>query len=88
MQPDTQEIYRKTILPLPKKEQLKLASMILERVTRNGEDSRPDELGSVEHNLALENLMQHAGAVRSGNLNSGDNDQIDIDLAGEYGKGL
>ncbi len=35
MQTDIQGIYTKTILPLPEKEQMKLASLILERVTKD-----------------------------------------------------
>ncbi len=41
MQTDIQEIYQKTILPLPEKEQLKLASLILEKVTKKDEIEKP-----------------------------------------------
>lgn len=37
---------------------------------------------------ALEDLMKFAGAVSSGNPRSADNEEIDADLAREYGKDL
>jgi hypothetical protein len=40
MQLDIQEIYQKTILPLPEKDKLKLASLILEKVTRKSEGAK------------------------------------------------
>ncbi len=46
------------------------------------------DLSDEERRAALQNLMKHAGAVESGNSNTGDNDQIDADLAREYGKDL
>lgn len=51
-------------------------------------DSETAKLSDAERYQALQNLMQHAGAVQSGNPNSADNEQIDRDLAGEYGKDL
>ena len=45
-------------------------------------------LSEQEKEQALEELMKFAGAVNSGNPRSGDNEQIDADLAKEYGKDL
>ncbi len=48
----------------------------------------PNILSDEERLQALENLLKHAGAVQSDNPNGGDNEQIDADLAREYGKDL
>lgn len=45
-------------------------------------------LSEQEKSDALKELMGFSGAVRSGNLRSGDNEQLDTDLAKEYGKDL
>jgi hypothetical protein len=45
-------------------------------------------LSKQEKDQALEELMKFAGAVNSGNSRSADNEQIDADLAAEYGRGL
>jgi predicted transcriptional regulator len=45
-------------------------------------------LSEAERQAALAELLKHAGAVDSGDPNSGDNDRIDADLAREYGRGL
>lgn len=47
MQTYIQEIYQKTILPLLEKEQLKLASLILEKVTKDDEDEKPRRKGDI-----------------------------------------
>ena len=51
-------------------------------------DSYSTNINSDERRQALQNLMKHAGAVQSGDPNGGDNEKIDADLAGEYGKEL
>jgi len=45
-------------------------------------------LSEQEKDQALEELMKFAGAVNSGNPRSANNEQIDADLADEYGRGL
>ena len=72
MQTDTQEIYQKTILPLPEKEQLKLASLILERVTRNGETG------------AIFGWWQGKELTYEEYLKLDHNERIDFDLAKSY----
>ena len=47
-----------------------------------------DKLSDEEYSRALEDLLKHAGDLKSGNLNGGDNDLIDADIAREYGKDL
>jgi hypothetical protein len=55
MQIDIQEIYKTTILPLPEKEQLKLASLILEKVTK---ETAADESESSEAKQPENALVQ------------------------------
>lgn len=45
-------------------------------------------LGARERREAMNELMRYAGAVSSGNPRAADNEQIDADLAREYGKDL
>jgi len=75
MQTDIQEIYQTTILPLPEKEQLKLASMILEKVTKENEDEQPSRKGDI---------TKFFGMFDSGDPDSSDNEKIDTDLARYY----
>ncbi len=49
---------------------------------------RNGKLNGQEKKDALKELMRFSGAVNSGNPRSGDNEQIDVDLAEEYGKDL
>ena len=44
-----------------------------------------NSLSEQARKLAEEKFARHLGAVRSGNSRSADNDQIDADLAHEYG---
>ena len=52
------------------------------------EIERPPILSDEAQQQALQQLMQHAGAVQSGNPNTSDNEQIDADLARDYGQDL
>ena len=52
------------------------------------EVENPPTLSDEAQQQALQQLMQHAGAVQSGNPNAGDNEQIEADLAHEYGEDL
>ncbi|MDQ3181096.1 MAG: hypothetical protein M3Q33_11310 [Acidobacteriota bacterium] len=75
MQTDIQEIYQKTILPLPEKEQLKLASLILERVTKEDATEQPTRKGDI---------AKFSGMFKGGDPDGSDNDKIDADLARYY----
>lgn len=73
------------VISVPAELRRRRVEVIILPLDDNG--GRP-ELSNEEHSRALENLMKHAGAVQSGDLNGGDNDQIDADLASEYGKDI
>jgi len=75
MQTNIQEIYQKTILPLPEKEQLKLASLILEKVTKEDENEEPTRKGDI---------TKFFGMFDTGDPDSSDNEKIDADLARYY----
>ncbi len=59
---------------------------VLEIVLKNA--PRPENSDSEKARQAEEGFARWIGAVDSGNPRSGDNEQIDIDLAKEYGKDL
>lgn len=75
MQADIQEIYQKNILPLSEKDQIKLASLILERVTKKQEQKKLQKKGDI---------TKFFGIYKGGNPNGSDNETIDADLAREY----
>lgn len=56
----------------------------LEFMLRYGPKPRP-KLSEEEAKAALDRLLRHAGAENSGTPDSADNEQIDADLAREYG---
>ncbi len=60
---------------------------VLEMVLKNSPKTNGN-LTQQEKDEALKELMKFAGAVNSGNPRSADNEQIDADLAKEYGKDL
>jgi hypothetical protein len=60
---------------------------VLEIVLKNSPKTN-GSLNEQEKEQALEDLMKFAGSANSGNPRSGDNEQIDADLAKEYGKDL
>ena len=70
-----QEIYQKNILPLPKKEQLKLASLILEKMTNENAAETPNRKGDI---------TKFFGMFDTGDPDGSDNDKIDADLANYY----
>ncbi len=70
-----QEIYQETILPLPEKEQLKLASLILEKVTNENAAETPKRKGDI---------TKFFGMFDTGDPDGSDNDKIDADLANYY----
>ena len=81
MQTDAQEIYQKTILPLPEKEQLKLASLILERVTRNDETENSTDNSKKE---VIFGWWQGKEITYEEYLKLDHNERIDFDLAKAY----
>ena len=74
------------VISVPVKMRRRRVEVIILPLDENGGGS--DGLSDEERGRALENLLKHAGAVQSGNLNGGDNERIDADLAGEYGKDM
>ena len=75
MQTNIQDIYLQSVLPLPDSEQLKLASLILERVTKQDNGGRTKTRGSIRELF---------GKGVSGDPNGADNEKIDADLARAY----
>lgn len=61
--------------------------VVLEIVLKNFSKANGN-LSEQERSDALKELMKFSGAVNSGNSRAGDNEQIDTDLAEEYGKDL
>jgi hypothetical protein len=78
---EVQEIYARTVRPLPMEDRLRLAAMILDEITAPPTAA----LDEVQRENALAKLLEHAGAVRSGNSRSANNEQIDADWARQYG---
>lgn len=62
-------------------------NFVLEIVLKNFSKTNGN-LTEQEKSDALKELMKFSGAVNSGNPRSGDSEQIDADLAKEYGKDL
>lgn len=79
MATDIQEIYASAIRPLPDSEKLKLAALILEKVTRqesaDGAPERPPRTGDI---------TRFFGMFKSGDPDASDNERIDADLARAY----
>jgi predicted transcriptional regulator len=59
-------------------------SVALEWIARRESNQHP-QLTDGQRKEAREKLLRYAGIVRSGNPRSADNEQIDADLAREYG---
>lgn len=78
MQTDVQEIYTKTVLPLPEKEQLKLASLILERVTKDDGQKTKDEVPKIF------GMWEGKEFTYEEYLRLDHNERIDFDLARAY----
>ncbi len=77
MPSDVQEIYQQTILPLSEKERLKLAALIINDLSCQSAASseRPNRKGDIRKSF---------GMFNSGNPDSANNEQIDLDLAKAY----
>ena len=78
MQSTIQEVYRKQILPLDEKERLKLAALIISDI------SNKPETGGGEAKSAG-GIREMFGSVSLGHPTGSANEQIDADLASEYG---
>lgn len=71
-----QEIYQNVILSLPENEQLKLASLILEKVTSKNDVPKTKRTGG--------DITKLFGMYKDVDSNGSDNEQIDRDLARAY----
>ncbi|MGI8410335.1 MAG: hypothetical protein ACR2M8_10720 [Pyrinomonadaceae bacterium] len=76
MQENIQEIYHQNIRPLTDSEQLKLASLILEKVTGKGSNGNK--------NGAKRSIRELFGKGHSGDPSGADNEIIDVDLTRAY----
>jgi len=76
MSTTAQEIYTKTIHPLPDNEKLEIATIILEEVTRKDRTEKPKRKGG--------DISRFIGMFNTGDQNSSDNKKIDADLARAY----
>jgi len=79
MSSDIQEIYATAIESLPDSEKLKLASLILDKVSQRS--STNDEL---EKPWRTGDTTRFFGMFNSGDPDSADNERIDADLARAY----
>lgn len=70
------EIYENAIRPLSPNDQIKLASLILDRVSETNGKERTEKNGG--------DISQFFGMFDSGHPNGADNEQIDRDLEGAY----
>lgn len=59
---------------------------VLEIVLKNAPQTKNNDIEDAQ--AAEERFMRWVGAAGSGNPRSADNEQIDADLAAEYGRGL
>ena len=67
-----QEIYQQTVRLLPERERLTLATLILQDISQPPVERKGD-------------IRQFFGSWKGGDANGSDNEQIDRDLAREYG---
>ncbi|MGE0885113.1 MAG: hypothetical protein AB7P14_16325 [Blastocatellales bacterium] len=75
MEINVQEFYQQTVRPLPERERLTLATLILQDISQTPSIEHPKRRG------ALEELF---GTGIGGGVNGSDNEQIDRDLARAY----
>ena len=76
------ELYQQTVLPLPERARLTLATLILQDISHS---EKKTPLTEEEAQLAEARFARWIGAGNSGDPNSADNERIDADLAREYG---
>jgi hypothetical protein len=72
-----QEVYREQILPFDENERLKLAALIINDIS-----NKPETNGDAESAGGIREMF---GSVSLGHPTGSDNEQIDADLAREYG---
>lgn len=77
MRTNIEQIYQQNVLPLPEKEQLRLAALIINKISTDS-----DEVGKPEHKNG--DIAKFVGMFNSGNPDSADNEQIDRDLGLAY----
>ena len=77
MQNTIQEVYREQILLFDEKERLKLAALIINDIS-----NQPETNGEAKSAGGIRELF---GSVSLGHPSGSDNEQIDADLAREYG---
>ncbi len=75
MSANIREIYTTTIRPLPDKEKLEIATIILEEVTGKGHTEKPKRTGDIS---------KYIGMFNTGDPDGSDNEKIDADLARAY----
>ena len=71
------ELYQQTVRPLPEKERLTLAVLILQEISQATQTIQPDRKGDIR---------KYFGFWKGGDENGADNEQIDRDLALSYEK--
>ncbi len=76
-----QDIYQNTILPLPEKEQLKLASLILEKVVRKEESENSENSAATR---AIFGMWEGKEFTYEEYLQLDHNERIDFDLGRAY----
>ena len=81
MQTDIYDIYQTRILPLPVKEQLKLASLILEKVVKKDESETGE---AVENGRVAFGIWGGREYTYEDYLKLDHNEKIDFDLARAY----
>ena len=89
MSENVQELYQQAVLPLPERERMELMALIANDLARlHPANGTQQQLGVHEKRKAMNELLRFAGAVSSGNPHAADNEEIDADLAREYGKDI
>jgi hypothetical protein len=76
MSTTVEQIYSKTIRPLPDSEKLEIASKILDEVTKKGRNGELRRKGG--------DISKFIGMFNSGDPDFADNERIDADLARAY----
>jgi hypothetical protein len=82
MQTDIREIYQKNILPLPDREKLQIATLILEEVTGKAEGKKLKTKGG--ENREVFGMWQGKEFTYEEYLQLDHNERIDFDLARAY----
>ncbi len=89
MSENVRELYQQAVLRLPERERMELVALIANDLARlHTANGTQQQLGAREKREAMNELLRFAGAASSGNLHAADNEEIDADLAREYGKDL